>query len=344
MNKLLGVLLAAVVVIAGGGIALTLHERDAAVREREEIKLQVVKLQEKEKTLEAALSTSRKEREQARTELKQAEQKIATLTAQVAEVQAKTAAAASAKGGRVVGGGGIGSPASTKPMNALMDMMKNPAMREVLKQQQLAQIDMQYGGLMSRFQLNDEEKANFKQLLAERLQLETDLGMKLMDPSLTAEQRKGLIQQLSDAKSANDSRIKTFLNNDEDYKGYQSWEDTKPERMQLSMGQSLFTNSGEPLSAQQEQQLVDVMAQVRRQPKATPDLSKPENFDPAKLNQAGIDRLLSSYDTDAQKILQAAGGFLSPKQMETLKAMQQQWRAMQEAGLKMSGMMMGEKK
>jgi hypothetical protein len=36
-----------------------------------------------------------------------------------------------------------------------------------------------------------------------------------------------------------------------------------------------------------------------------------------------------------------AAQFLSPKQLETLRTMQQQWRAMAESGLKMSAAMFG---
>lgn len=229
-------------------------------------------------------------------------------------------------------------------MKALAEMMKNPAMKEMVKQQQIAQLEMQYAGLMSKFQLNDEEKANFKQLLAERLQLEGEVGLQMMDDSLTPEQRRALMQQITDSKNASNEKIKTFLNNDEDYGTFQHWEESKPERMQLNMGQSLFAAAGEPLSQAQEQQLVETMYTIRTMPKNTPDLNRPENINPANLSSSEIDRQLVNYDADAKRVYQEAARYLSPKQLESLKTMQQQWRAMQEAGLRMSSAMMGGKK
>jgi hypothetical protein len=56
------------------------------------------------------------------------------------------------------------------------------------------------------------------------------------------------------------------------------------------------------------------------------------------------DRLMTSYDQQVKQVLASAAGFLTPKQLEALKALQQQQRAMQEAGLKMSSMMFGSGK
>jgi hypothetical protein len=54
-----------------------------------------------------------------------------------------------------------------------------------------------------------------------------------------------------------------------------------------------------------------------------------------------MDKFMASYDRQAQRVLADSAKFLSPKQLEALKNMQQQMRSMQEAGLKMSGMMFG---
>lgn len=231
--------------------------------------------------------------------------------------------------------------AGGRPMKDTMtEMMKNPAMREMAKQQQIAMIDLQYGGLFSQFQLDDTEKANFKQLLAERVGLESDLAMKMIDDKLTPQQRQAMIQEMQAAKKQNDEKVRTFLNSDQDYQAFQQWEDTKNERMQLSMGQSAFSGAGEPLTAQQEQQLVSAMYEVRKQPSAVPDLNKIENFDPRHLDAAGLERQLAKLDANARQVYERASAFLSPNQLKALKTMQDQQRSMAEYGLKMSASML----
>lgn len=348
MNKLIVALLLAVLIMGGGLAALTIRERDAALRKSEEASARAEKAVLEVKKLEESLSKAVKERAEAQAEASKAATEMKAMVKKVADAEARIAQAAEVASGKarrtIAESAGIGTPDKTKPMKAMAEMMKSPAMREMIKQQQLAQLDLQYGKLFNRFQLNDEEKANFKQLISERMQAEMDMGLKFMEGNTAKPERDAAVKALSDSKAASDAKIKTFLNNDEDYKTFQDWEESKPERMQLAMGAANFATAGEPLSPQQEDQLVAAMKQARTSVKDLPDMSKPQNADPMNFTPAMTERLMASYDQQAQQVLGAAAGFLTPKQLEALKALQQQQRAMQEAGLKMSSMMFGNGK
>lgn len=347
MNKLIMALLLAVLIMAGGLAALTIRERDAALRKSEEAVAQVEKASAEVKKLEESLAKAVKERSEAQTEATRAATEMKALVKKVADAEARIAQAeeqASGKARRSIADSAIGTPDKTKPMKAMAEMMKNPAMREMIKQQQIAQLDLQYGNLFKRFQLSDEEKANFKQLIAERMQAEMDMGLDFMEGGKSKPERDAALKTMTDAKAASDAKIKTFLNSDEDYKTFQDWEDSKPERMQLSMGAANFASAGEPLSSQQEDQLVAAMKQARTSVKDLPDMTKPQNADPLNFTPVMTERLMASFDKQAQQVLATAAGFLTPRQIEALKALQQQQRAMQEAGLKMSSMMFGNGK
>lgn len=149
---------------------------------------------------------------------------------------------------------------------------------------------------------------------------------------------------LTEAKNASDLKIKTFLNNEQDYLAYQNWEQAKPERMALSMGQSAFAATGEPLTSVQEDQLANAMMRARTSRTNIPDLTKAENLSPENLSRLSLEKILASYDVQAQEVATAAAAFLSPKQLEALKTFQQQQKSLQEMGLKMSGAMFGGKK
>ena len=233
------------------------------------------------------------------------------------------------------------APSKRAGVKALREMMETPGMKEMIKKQNLVQLEMIYGGLFKKFGLNEEEKENFKMLLGERTGAQTDLGMKVMDESLTPEQRKQLTEDYEKAKKASDERIRTFLGDEGDFKTFQHWEDTQPERMQLEMmgGRSHFQTAGEPLTAEQEEKLIDLMTSVRNAPSKLPDISKPENFWAGEMSDEFIQKQIEKIDADAKTVAQNAAGFLSAIQLQALGKMQEQTRTMTEAGLKMSGAM-----
>ena len=220
----------------------------------------------------------------------------------------------------------------------LRKMLEMPAMKEMLKAQNLAQIDMFYGRLFDLFELNPEEKENFKQLLAVRLGAQTELGLKLTDTSLTPEQRQQITDEFQASKAHSDEQIRTFLNFDDDYQTFEHWEDTQPERMGFEMmgGRGHFETAGEPLAADQEEQLIDIMAQVRKAPSQLPDLSQPQNLTPDSITAEQIALQMQKFDRDATLVSQRSAAILSPAQLQALKKFQEQMRAMSEMGLKMS--------
>ncbi|MBX7209217.1 MAG: hypothetical protein K1X78_12945 [Verrucomicrobiaceae bacterium] len=223
-------------------------------------------------------------------------------------------------------------------MSAFKEMMKNPGMKDMIKQQNIVQTELHYGGLFDHFKLTPEEKENFKQLLAARSGAQTEMGLKFMDENLTPAQRKLITDDFEKAKKASDADIRTFLGDEGDYQTFQHWEETAPERMQLQMmgGLSQFKAVGEPLTPEQEQKLIDVMAAARKSPGGLPDMSKPAELKPENMTDEMLQKLLAKHDHDAQTVVQNAAGFLSAKQLEALGKMQQQQRNMTEMGLKMS--------
>lgn len=234
--------------------------------------------------------------------------------------------------------------AGANPMKAMSEIMKTPAMKDAVVQQNLAQIDMMYGKLFDKLQLEGPDKQDFKNLITERMRAELELSVQMMGGDFSAQQSAAVIADLNKAKAASDQKIRSFLSNDADYQIFQNWEDTKPERMALNMmGASVFAGTGEPLSAAQEDQLVAAMVAARKSATGVPDMTKPESLTPANVQPQMTERILASYDAQAAKVATGASAYLSPAQLEALKSFQKQQRAMQEMGLKMGASMMGGK-
>ncbi len=337
MNRLFALLFVVVLLIGGSLGALLLREKDEAVA-------QLAQNQQVNLKLESEAKSLRSEHDKLQAELKRLEQRLADAnktdeaSGRVSALGSTSNDASNTSDALAKGLGAVGS------MKGLAEMMKNPAMREIAKQQQVAMLDSQYAGLFAHLQLDDKEKANLKQLLADRLGIQTDMGLKMMDENLTPQQRQALVKEMTEATKTNDEKVRTFMNDDTDFATFKHWEETKRERMQLSLGQAAFASTGEPLSPVQERQLVDTMHAINARPSAVPDLNRPENFDPGKLTTEYFNKQMVRYDANAQAVLIEASKYLTPRQLEALKAMQAQQRAMQEAGMKMSSMMFGGQK
>ena len=233
-------------------------------------------------------------------------------------------------------GDGPGKP------SAMAKMFQDPKMRDMVKAQQGMQIEMQYAKLIGKLSLDDTEASHFKKLLSDRLSAKTDMGFKMMDPSMTAELRKKVSAEYDAQTKANDAAIKQFLNDDNDFNTFKHWEDTEPERMQMMMGRGAFDAVSAPLSAEQEEQLIDLMAKVRKSPSDIPDWNNPKNIDPSKMTDDFAKRAMVLLDQQQKSVHEGAAGFLSPPQLDGLKKFQDQMRTMTEAGMKMGKAMMGK--
>ncbi|MBL9116711.1 MAG: hypothetical protein JNJ83_17015 [Verrucomicrobiaceae bacterium] len=231
-------------------------------------------------------------------------------------------------------------------VSSITQMMKDPAMRDMVKAQQGMQIEMQYARLFTNLGLDDTEKAHFKKLITDRASAKMDMGFKLMDNGLSKEQRKAITDEFDRQKQTSDEAIRTFLNDENDYKTFQHWEETEPERMQMTMmGRAAFENAGVPLSPDQEEQLVSLMATVRKKPSAVPDMTNPKNISPEAIaSDEMLGKITAKAATDASEIKKGAAAFLSPEQMTALTKYQDQMKAMTEMGLKMSRSMLGKDK
>lgn len=238
----------------------------------------------------------------------------------------------------------VAAPAQGGTAGALREMMKNPAMRELLGQQQAAQIEIGYARLFEFLQLNSEEKAHFKKLLSERAKIEADLGLKLLDPSLTPEQRQQALVDAEKNKTAFDQTIRGFLNNDADWNAFQNFEAIRPERTQYeTMGRSLFAATGEPLSVEQEDQFLQMMARIRQNP--TPEQTAlVKNMQAGNgINEGNMKSYLDFQRAANAKALEEAAKFMSPAQLRALQSYQEQLLANTQSGLQMVPLMQGQK-
>jgi F0F1-type ATP synthase membrane subunit b/b' len=292
-----------------------------------------------QETLEASVATLTRERDEAREQGEQLGGQLRELVKKAAESEAALARATAqaqpkAQPAQAAGG---------NPMKPMAEMMKTPGMRDALIQQNLGQVDMFYGKLYDRLQLEGADRQDFKNLLTERMRAELEMSFQMMAGDFSPQQSGAALEELRKANTASDQKIRAFLSNENDYKAFQTWEKTKADRMILNMGTPAFASAGEPLTVAQEDQLVSAMFAARTKSSAVPDMSKPENLTAANLSPDMTQKILADYDAQVAQVAAGAAAYLSPTQLEALKALQKQQRALQEMGLKMGATMVGGK-
>lgn len=219
------------------------------------------------------------------------------------------------------------SPAPSRPkavsdnpmLKKMGEMMKQPGMKMIIRQQLATQTDADYVGLYAELGLNDEEKMRLKELIVDRQMSAQEWAMTMT--TKTAEETGA--GDLKSAMKRSDEQIREFLGDPADFERFQHYEKTQPARMQFRMfgGRQIFADSGEPLSSGQEEQLIELMT------KAQPA---------ARSQKTGSEAILEAIDRQAREVRLQATGFLTQQQLDTLEKWQADRRKMTEASLEMS--------
>ena len=223
------------------------------------------------------------------------------------------------------GAGGRAGTVSGLSTNGGVVTVDQARVRETMRRMNDSQMDVNYGRLFKHLGLNEEETARFKQLIADRLNQQNEIAMKYSDKNLTAEQKKGIGEELAASKKASDAAIRQFLDNDEDYATYQQWEDTKVDRMNLQSVVTNFDAADATLSTDQRDQLLALMIATR----------KASNAERIKVGQQqqqagfggvnGVREAIRAREAaNNQAILRQAASFLTPEQLAILEKAQGQ--------------------
>ncbi|MBU4459833.1 MAG: hypothetical protein KJ579_04635 [Verrucomicrobia bacterium] len=228
-------------------------------------------------------------------------------------------------------------PPAKQLMAALAKMTKDPQMKDALREQQRMAMDMTYGQLFKYLAARPETVGALKDLLLERQMALMDAGLGVMAAS-SAEQRTADGKKIVEMQKDFDTRIQGLLGAD-DYGMYKEYEDTQPERMQVTMfGQSL--GGAEALSDAQQHDLIRAMYEERKAFKFS--LPSDPSQDPSALFAPGAaTRHVQELETLQARYTARAQAVLSPSQFEAFQKSQEAQRRMQAMGIRMAAQMMG---
>jgi hypothetical protein len=235
---------------------------------------------------------------------------------------------------------------TNNPMHAMASMFKDPKMREMMKAQQKMVmgpiLDKQYSDFYKQLNLTAEQTAALQDLIGKKMLAGADASFSMLDDSLDASQRADLAKQTKDQTDDVDSQIKQFLG-DDNYKAFQSYEKSVPDRMTMSQFSDQFAGTPNALTADQQDQLVQAMSDARNNFNWTSGLNQQNpgaNGDMgALLTEDNIKKFVTEREQFDQQFLARAQQILTPAQLAEFEIFQKNQRELQGAGLNMAKQM-----
>ena len=307
-----------------------------------------------EMAMHEAQSTRVKELERAKERLDQQVQEFTAVTTMLRtnEVQQQSNLTALAEQVRTAGKNGAStgdgkSGAFGKNMGDMLGkMMKDPAMREMMRGQQKAAVNMMYSGLFKDLNLSAEEKEKFSGILTESQMKNIEKAQGLFGGSKdgASDNTEKVLEDsqklAADLKQQTDAEIKVMLG-EERFAQYEEYQKNVGERMQLTQLKSQLEAASLPLQDQQSAQLLQVMKEEKAA--VPPIIPTDNNSFPKKevFTPENLDKQIKWMDDYNRRVLGRAGQILNPEQLKQYKDFQDQQASMQKLGLKMAAEMFG---
>ena len=281
-------------------------------------------------SLQSELEGLKSERERLRSQIAELE----TARKNAAE-KAATAHEADAPEARRPGRAGFtASPDGGPPENwrgggpgRFMAMMDNPEAQRLMAIQQKAGLDPRYASLFRALNLSPADLEKFKNLLVERQTTVMDAMTAARAQGLTGPENRDAIRQVvANAQAEVDNTIRSTLG-DAAFAQYQTYEQTLPERNVVSQLQQRLSYSSAPLSDEQSNQIIALLAAAAPQP--VPGSGPSNAAVAAALNPGGGPGPLRNGGgvpiTDA--VIAGSQGILNSTQIAALTQLQQEQQA-----------------
>jgi hypothetical protein len=233
-----------------------------------------------------------------------------------------------------------GSAASQGLGNMFSKMLKDPAMKEMVRSQQKIMAQKMYGPLCRDLNLAPEQKDQLMGLLQEHQMAAVEQAGALFG-SGESDQTK-ISSALKDKEKELDTQVKSLLG-EEKFAQYSAYKTTLGERMQLDQLRQQLEGGNAPLQDEQMQSLLQVMKEERD--KTPPVIPNKKGEGAANFAQMLTDETMEKqfqWQEDLnRRVLERAGQILTPQQLKEYTDFQTQQLTMQKAGMRMAREMFG---
>ncbi len=222
-------------------------------------------------------------------------------------------------------------------------MMKDPAMREMMREQQKAMINMMYGGLFKELNLSPEEKDKFKELLTESQMGKVAATQGLLGGAQDEATTAAAKQAVADAKKQADADLKALLG-EQRYAQYEDYQKNVGERMQLDQLKNHLAGENVPLRDEQNAQLLQIMKEEKLALPPAISTEQSEMPDQSTFTPQKMDEQLKWMEQYNARVADRAKNVLTPEQFINYQKFQEQQASMQKLGMQMARQMFGGEK
>ncbi|MDB6173701.1 MAG: hypothetical protein JWL59_3012 [Chthoniobacteraceae bacterium] len=222
-----------------------------------------------------------------------------------------------------------GKPEEGGFMKKMAKMYDDPAMKKVMRTQQLMGIKMLYADLGKELGLSSEDASQLMELLADR---QVDISAK----SLAILGEGGDAKSVTASKEEHDQQIKGLIGEDR-MKKLTEYEAGIGDRMQMQQVQQSLTSSGMPLDEKQRASLLSIMKEERLVTPPNPFTANAQNPTAqikAMQSGEGVDQFVKSTEDFNQRVSRRARGVLNPDQINSFDATQKQQLEMIQMSMK----------
>jgi hypothetical protein len=219
-------------------------------------------------------------------------------------------------------------------------MMKDPAMREMMREQQKAMINMMYAGLFKDLNLSPEEKDKLKELLTESQMRNMEVAQGMFGGEQDEATAAATKKSVEDAKKQTEADVKALLG-DERFAQYQDYQKNMGERMQLDQFKNQLAADNVPLRDEQSAQLMQIMKEEKaaRPPVIPTDQTQMPDKDTFTAEK--LDAQLKWTEEYNARVADRARAVPTPEQYINYQKFQEQQASMQKLGLQMARQMFG---
>ena len=224
-----------------------------------------------------------------------------------------------------------------KPANPFADsitkMMKDPAMKNVMRSTQATVLKQMYGDLVKQWSLSPEETQTFYDLLLDKQMDQMDQGMAILEKGPDALKSAGTADP--------DAKLKASLG-DNFYKQYQDYEKTIAGRYTVNQfQQQLAVSNTPPLTPDQSATLLQTISEEKMNlPPGVLGQTPGGNAGSFSMSPDQVEQFVKAQGDLNDRIDARMANTLSADQLQVFKEQQQQMLATQRMGMEMAAKMM----
>ncbi len=262
--------------------------------------------------------------------MKELQARNATLTAQVEAAATPAAAAggpfpcparAQGRGGGETGGGERGQRERGRKRRIDGADAERSGDAKAMRGQQEWMLKKQYAGLVKQLNLTPEQGAKFYAILLDEQDSNMEKGAKM----LAGNDQEEIGKAVKEAQANTEAQLQALLGED-GFAKYNDYKTVANERLLLDQIKGDFTDN--PLSAEQEQKLLQIMHAERQNAAHVP--GQPDAAANPMDVAGNMERALQSQEEINAQVLQQAAAFLTPQQVQTLGTSQSQYAGVAE--------------